>query len=165
MIEPFDVVVDMPGTEIASALRRRLLTSGRFMLAVAMLLLVITCFCFARRELAFSLPFAATISVLTLYRWYYAPEMWLRMQPHLGERKVIHVSPDCLKLTTPSVKSELPWTYFLCWSETTKYFMLDLTPGGFCSILPKSAMNAEQQQAFRTWAAAKLPVFPKRLPR
>ena len=163
-IEPFDITVDMSSAEIAGVIRRRLFANIRFLIPMA-LILAWGCWLFATVNMGQASLFAAILAGALCFRFWRAPAIWLRMNPHLSERKTLHISQERLGLTTSTVKSELPWTYFLCWRETSEYFMLDLTATGFCSIVPKAAMTPEQQQAFRTWAAAQLPAFPKRLKR
>ena len=162
MTEPFNIEVEMSQAETLCVLRRRLLTNWRFVLT-GCIVAIYAVWVFYTLGPSWGVPVGALFLGLVWFRWWKAPAIWLRRNPHLTERKTLHISSERLGLTTPTVKSELPWDYFLCWSESLSHFMLDLTKSGFCSIIPKQSMTPEQQQAFRDWATAKLPTYPQRL--
>jgi hypothetical protein len=162
MTESFDVTFEISCAEYASVLRARLFSDRRFLMLMAVFIFIMAGQAYAAdRSLAWSL--LTIIVSLFCLRWWFAPAKWLKMQPHLSVSEKQFMSPqNRLGLATLTVKSEVPWTYFLCWSESPAYFMLDLSRNGFCSVIPKYAMTPEQQQIFRSWADAPLPRFPKR---
>ncbi len=94
-------------------------------------------------------------------RYWQSPARWLKVTPYAIEPKKVRITPERLYLETASVKSELPWTYYISWDETPDHFMLDMNEYGFCSLLPKSAFSEEQQALFRQRAAAQLPKYPR----
>ncbi len=164
MQEPFDLTFEIDPATLAAVLRRRLFAGSRFLIMLALILALVVWLGFTA-GVVFAMAFGSVLLILLGVRWWMAPGQWLRSQPHLCERRTIHVSSERLGLSTETVKSEVPWTYFLCWCETSEYFMLDLTRSGFCSVIPKSAMTRDQEETFREWAKSKLPAYPKRLKR
>lgn len=164
MNDTIEITYEMDKRSYAALLRKRLFTSPR------------ACRGFGLAALAGGLLYAGgqqfygplvggVMMAVMLLRFWFAPSRWLDANPHLTERKTWAFSPERIAMQAVTVKSEVPWTYFISWLETPEYFTLDLTAEGFCSAVPKAAMTPEQQGLFREWAAAKLPKHPQRLKR
>jgi hypothetical protein len=49
--------------------------------------------------------------------------------------------------------SRVPWRHFKAWSEDESFFYLEVTASGFASVIPKSAMNEDQQLLLRACLA------------
>jgi YcxB-like protein len=73
--------------------------------------------------------------VLTKCRWFTAPTTLT-----FGESGITVAAPD--------YRSELGWSQFRSWSQTTGYLFLFLDEGSIAVTVPKRAFNTEQLQAF-----------------
>ena len=164
MIDTIEITYDLDRSAYVALLRKRLFRNPRLIRIFIAVLLVGGLF-YATGQPYFGLPFTITLSLGILMVLWRLPARWVAGQPHLTEHKTLRITRERLLLETPSVKTELPWTYFIAWNESDDYFMLDLTPSGCCSAIPKSSMTAEQMECFREWASATLPKYPKRLKR
>jgi hypothetical protein len=164
VIDGFEISYDLDASAYAAIIRKRLFRSPRLFVNLA-LVIVLGAWLYFRGYPAYGVALSCVLIAAFMVRWWMAPAKWLSTAPYMTERKTIRITPERLCLETKSVKSEFPWTHFIAWNESVDYFMLDLTPNGFCSAIPKACMNPEQQTLFRSWAAAKLPKYPKRLTR
>lgn len=159
-MDAIDIEYDIDLNAFAALIRKRLLRSTLFIMNI--LACVAPIFLYWGnwgKGILFTTILATAFSL----RWWQAPRRWLASSPHMTERKKLHITSNKISTETATVKSEVPWTYFISWNETPEHFTLDLTASGFCSIIPKTSMTSEQQTQFRDWAAGNLPKAPKRL--
>ena len=111
----------------------------------------------------FALPSARYVSVILFLIGFSLPlRGWLAVRRAVksnavfSELKTVTFGPDGLRLSSPSVNSEMKWSVYTGFSEDKRNFYLHLGKSGFDSVLPKSAFNASQQEEFRKLASSKI---------
>jgi len=73
-------------------------------------------------------------------------------EPQLTDQKTLEFSLSRLALIGPDWRNEMTWKRFNGFSEDAEYFFLNLRHSALAVIIPKHALNAEQQQIFREYA-------------
>jgi hypothetical protein len=164
MSESFEISYVVERKTYASEIRKRVFRSTRFRVTILLAILSGILFYLGGQSLLGFITIGAIGGGFVISYWI-APTRWLATAPYLTTPRTLRLTPERIHLDTPEVKSEFPWTNYIAWHETPGFFMLDLTKEGYGTVIPKSALTSAQQDQFRTWAAAKIPKFPKSLKR
>ena len=67
----------------------------------------------------------------------------------LNESKFLEFNADGITISGEDWQTSRAWRHFKRWSEDARNFYLDVTGSGIAWVVPKSAMNAPQQELLR----------------
>jgi len=74
--------------------------------------------------------------------------------PHQTDRKTATFTSRRIIISGTDWRTELPWSAFNGFSEDSRFLYFHTPPAGWASLVPKSALSADQQEALRDLARA-----------
>ena len=151
---PLTVSYQMPRDVLIRVLFRRVFFRWRRLRGILLILVAAVLFYIAGRD--FRVVSYLAIALIFFLPWalYRGIVRLIDQNAQYTAPKTLAFGPAAVVVTGPNFKSELAWSMFKGFSEDADYFYLHLADTGFDSVIPKAAFTAEQQEAFRRYAAA-----------
>ncbi|MBI1754629.1 MAG: YcxB family protein [Acidobacteria bacterium] len=132
--------------------RRTFVRSPLFFATIVQLFISVWLIYIGGRGLYIGIPIIM-LGIWTPYKYYRRLVSLIDHQSQMTDPKILTFDQASLMIAGPDWRKEFTWSHFNGFSEDHLYFYLHLSPGGFASIIPKSAFQSDQLKRFREFAA------------
>jgi hypothetical protein len=160
MHESGKIAYDVPRDEMVKTMWKRMVMRRRYRASIGILIF------FSLLLFGVGAPFRSAAVLLLLYAItrpltaFGTVGRSVDSLPALRDPKTLEFNADGVIISGPDWQTRRHWRHFKGWGEDERHFYLDVTAAGAAAVIPKAAMNADQQALLRNYLRT-VPTAPR----